>query len=73
MAEKAWKEQKKEIWIAIKHISDHYGGDDEAFLNQYFEDVIAANKGDLEKAIICFNSLVEQTKLTKPRNKECSI
>jgi hypothetical protein len=76
MTTSSWKQLKREIWIAIKQISDYYGGDDEQWLIKYYDEVIENNKGDLSKALDCFNDLVGQLKYaSKPigRDMECSI
>jgi hypothetical protein len=48
-----------ELRQLIKQVSQNYGGDDEAFLKEYIEDVLANN--DIEKALACFRELAKQT------------
>jgi len=55
----SWKEQKDHLCKTIKQISDSYGGDDENWLQQYCEDVVLANKENLSRAIIYFESVTK--------------
>src|SRR3990167_7028043 len=48
-----------ELRELITQVSQNYGGDDEAFLKEYIEDVLANN--DIQKALACFRELAKQT------------
>lgn len=47
-----------ELRELIRQVSQNYGGDDERFLTEYIDAVLANN--DLEKALECFRDLVKQ-------------
>lgn len=52
--------QQKELRKLICIVSQHYGGDDNTFLNNYIDEVIATNRHNLSVAITCFKELASQ-------------
>lgn len=54
MRQLSWKEKKDIICTVIKSISDHYGGDEKIFLNDYCKDLIEVNKDCLDKLLLFF-------------------
>lgn len=63
MDKKSWKDQKMELCILIKLISDYYGGDDVLELKSYCVELLNKNKDNLTIPLICFQNLEEQIKL----------
>lgn len=48
---------RNELRQLIKQVSHGHGGDDEQFLNDYIEDILANQ--DVDKALICFRDLIK--------------
>lgn len=61
----SWKEKKDHLCWLIKSISEHYGGDTEAWLREYCREVINLHKNDLDKVLIYFENLASVLKIPK--------
>ena len=71
MSRALWIAKKNQLCHLIKIVSDAHGGDDVDWLREYAMDVIEANKDDIDKAIVCFESLTKglDKKPVKTQNK----
>jgi hypothetical protein len=56
---KSWMTKRKELQELIRKVSDKYGGDDVEFLKEYTQDVLNDCAADYDRAIRCFESLLE--------------
>jgi hypothetical protein len=54
----SYKQKSESLYKLIKKVSDSYGGDDILWLREYARDVIKNNAGDIDRAILCFKSLM---------------
>lgn len=57
MRDYSWKEKRNKLGRLIKQVSDKFGGDDVEWLRMYFKEVAENYREDLDKAIICFQSM----------------
>lgn len=46
-----WLIKKNQIFVIIKKISDHYGGDDVQWLREYCRELIDSNKDDIQNLL----------------------
>lgn len=60
MKHRSWKDHKLYICELIRHISDHYGGDDLNLLREYAKFIVDEHKHDFSMAIACFEDLKSQ-------------
>ncbi len=55
----SWKKKKVNLIELIKKLSDYYGGDDEAFLKEYCDEIINKHKNNLDVPLNCFIDLTK--------------
>lgn len=55
--------KRRMIEKLIREISKICGGDDEAFLKIYIDEVVENNKSDMDKAVKCFENILRVYKL----------
>ena len=53
----SWKDKKYTIESLIRLISEHYGGDDSEWLNDYCSEIIIKYKSNLDLPLRCFESI----------------
>jgi hypothetical protein len=72
-----WIATKNQLCHFIKQVSDHYGGDDVAWLREYAKEVVETYKDDLGTAIDCFGDLCSSFKrsliVDKPRPVKTNV
>ena len=54
---KSWQQKREYVCKLVKIVSDHYGGDDPLWLEQYTQDLINRYVYELDIAIVCFEGL----------------
>lgn len=50
----------QQLYILIKQVSVAYGGDDEQFLQEYFDEVLRDWSYDIDRAIACFKDVAKR-------------
>ncbi len=58
-----WTARKNYLYTLVKKVSKGFGGDDNEFLIEHFEEIIKTHQEEkIEEAIRCYEQMAEQIK-----------